>query len=129
LEKKAYSGLDVKIEPLKINQTDLNTKRMLDLMAVRQDDGPMPLYLHTIYRILRSMRMQQQESGGLFDYGLFKRMVNETTMTPAQLGPLNQRLDTLESFMPMEQTTLTTAKLGKKQAKSARGNDWTPEAS
>ncbi|EPE25871.1 P-loop containing nucleoside triphosphate hydrolase [Glarea lozoyensis ATCC 20868] len=123
----AYSKLNVDIVPLKINQTDLNTKRMLDLMAVKQDDGPMPLYLHTIYRILRDMRMKQQKSGALFDYGVFKQMVGNTTMTPAQLGPLTQRLETLESFMNVEQTNLASMS-GKKKAKGIKGIDWSPRA-
>jgi hypothetical protein len=89
---------------------------MLDLMAVSRDDGPMPLYLHAIYRILRDMRIAQQETNGAFSYAEFKRQVMDMTMTPAQLGPLNQRLDTLESFMSKVDT-------GKK------GNDWTPKVS
>jgi hypothetical protein len=47
-------------------------------------------------------------------------------MTPAQLGPLQQRLDTLESFMPDAQTR----NLGNKKGKSVlvnSGNDWTSE--
>jgi hypothetical protein len=51
---------NVRVEPLLLRQSDLNTKRILDLMAVKSDDGPMPLYLHTVYRILREMRMEQQ---------------------------------------------------------------------
>jgi hypothetical protein len=41
--KRTYHALDVQIEPLWISQEDLNTKRMLDLMAVSHDDGPMQL--------------------------------------------------------------------------------------
>lgn len=87
---------------------------MLDLMAVSRDDGPMPLYLHAIYRILRDMRIEQQDTNGVFSYAEFKRQVMSTSMTPAQLGPLHQRLDTLESFMSKTNTGKT-------------GNDWTPK--
>lgn len=100
---------------------------MLDLMAVKQDDGPMPLYLHTIYRILREMRIEQQNSGGSFDYSLFKQNVADTAMTPAQLGPLQQRLDTLESFMPNSQTKelrYSAFKKGKSVPVNS-GNNWT----
>jgi hypothetical protein len=90
--------LNVTIERLQINQSSLNTKRMLDLMAVNQDDGSMPLYLHTITRILREMRLVQQETKASFNYADFKKRVMASTMSPAQQAPLNQRLETLESL-------------------------------
>lgn len=96
--QRSYQFLNVKVEPLIIREHDLNTKRMLDLMAVSRDDGLMPLYLHAIYRILRDMRIAQQETNGTFSYAEFKQKVMDITMTPAQLGPLTQRLDTLEKF-------------------------------
>ena len=100
---------------------------MLDLMAVSHDDGPVPLYMHAIYRILREMRIEQQESGASFSYANFKSRVAETAMTQAQLSPLNQRLETLESFMPQIQTgALGGRKLkGTSKASKQRGNDWT----
>src|SRR4051794_13214278 len=73
--ERTYEGINVKIERLHINQSDLNTKRMLDLMAVNQDDGAMPLYLHAITRILREMRLIQQKTNGFFNYADFKRKV------------------------------------------------------
>lgn len=42
-------------------------------MAVRSNDGPTPLYLHTATRILQEMRLEQQETGGTLNYGEFKR--------------------------------------------------------
>lgn len=122
--KRTYSGMKVQIEPLRINQSDLNTKRMLDLMAVSQDDGPMPLYLHAINRILREMRMVQQATNGTFNYAKFKRLVADTDMTPGQLAPLTQRLDTLESFMPKSQTQSNLKDSTRKQQDEG-GNDWT----
>jgi hypothetical protein len=68
-------------------------------MAVKTDEA-IPLYVHTIYRILREMRIRQQALGGSFDYCEFKRELMDSGLSPTQLGPLNQRLDTLESFMP-----------------------------
>ncbi|PVH72139.1 hypothetical protein DL98DRAFT_611852 [Cadophora sp. DSE1049] len=124
--KRTYSGLNVEIEPLMINQHDLNTKRMLDLMAVNTEDGRMPLYLHEITRILREMRVLQQDSNGSFNYAEFKQKVEDSPMTPAQQAPLTQRLDTLESFMPKSQTGAIknkTKKLGR-----AGGNDWSVKA-
>jgi len=99
-------------------------------MAVSQDDGPMPLYLHTVYRILREMRIEQQEAGTAFDYQDFKLRLMDTAMTPTQLGPLKQRLDMLESFMPPAQTAVKqTYSKGKGRSKKKTadrdGNDWT----
>jgi hypothetical protein len=85
-------------------------------MAVSRDDGPMPLYLHAIYRILCDMRIVQQETNAAFSYAEFKRQAMAMSMMPAQLGPLTQRLDTLESFMS-------------KVNKGKKGNDWTPKVS
>ena len=44
--------------------------------------------------------MSQQATGARFDYETFKSEVLAADLTPAQLAPLNQRLATLESFMP-----------------------------
>ncbi|KAK0124580.1 hypothetical protein ONS95_009529 [Cadophora gregata] len=124
--KRTYSGLNVEIEPLMINQNDLNTKRMLDLMAVNTEDGRMPLYLHEITRILREMRIAQQNSNGSFNYAEFKRQVELSPMTPAQQAPLTQRLDTLESFMPKSQTGAIPKKT--KKSNHPSGNDWSVKA-
>ncbi|KAL5326655.1 hypothetical protein ACEPPN_004343 [Leptodophora sp. 'Broadleaf-Isolate-01'] len=124
--ERTYEGLNVKIEPLKINQNDLNTKRMLDLMAVNTEDGKMPLYLHEITRILRDMRVLQQQTNGSFNYAEFKRQVSLSPMTPAQQAPLTQRLDTLESFMPKSQTEVNNNQT--KNRKNVGGNDWSIKA-
>lgn len=83
---------------------------MLDLMAVGQGDGSMPLYMHTVKRILRDMRLQQQTTRTGFDYPEFKRKVLSASLTPGQLEPLKQRLDTLESFMPQAQVSVPLTK-------------------
>ncbi|KAH7360826.1 hypothetical protein BKA65DRAFT_523720 [Rhexocercosporidium sp. MPI-PUGE-AT-0058] len=120
--KRTYEGLNVEIESLKINQDDLNTKRMLDLMAVNTEDGRMPLYLHEITRILRDMRVMQQQTSGSFNYAEFKRQVSLSPMTSAQQAPLTQRLDTLESFMPKSQTEVKGSQV--KKRRDGGGNDW-----
>lgn len=97
---------------------------MLDLMAVGQGDGPIPLYMHTVQRILREMRMDQQQLGGGFEYYVFKQKLLGSNLTPAQLEPLNQRLDTLESFMPRAQAGAINRKGKKKQQ---RGSGWEPK--
>lgn len=47
---------------------------MLDLMAVKSEDGPTPLYIQTVMRILREMRIAQQKSGIPFSYDMFKEL-------------------------------------------------------
>ncbi|GJC90032.1 hypothetical protein ColLi_13311 [Colletotrichum liriopes] len=96
--RSIYSGIpQVKIEPLKLSDQDLNTRRMLDLMTV--GEGGMPLYLHVVNRIIRDMRLEQQNKGQKFSYTSFKEKLEQEDLTAAQRGPLSQRLDTLESFM------------------------------
>lgn len=100
---------------------------MLDLMAVGQGEGSVPLYMHTVQRILRNMRLEQQETGLPFDYHLFKNRVMDADLLVSQLEPLKQRLDTLESFMPREQVPALGA-FRKKGLKAGRwGSDWNPE--
>ncbi len=56
--QRIYSDLpNVEIEELRFNESDLNTKRMLDLMAVNSSHG-MPLYMSVINRILRELRIE-----------------------------------------------------------------------
>ncbi|EFZ01563.1 AAA-like domain protein [Metarhizium robertsii] len=102
--KKLYKSLpNVEVEELRISQRDLNTKRMLDLMAVSSiQGGTMPLYLHIVTRILRELRVQQQKKGGHFNYRAFRKAIAAAELSPGQSGPLEQRLDTLESFMAEE---------------------------
>ena len=88
----------IKVEELRLGQGDLNTKRMLDLMAV-SSVAKMPLYLHVASRILRDMRVEQQRTSSGFNYSTFKMRLEAENLTKEQLAPLKQRLDTLESFM------------------------------
>ena len=97
--ERTYARLNVEVQPLQLKDSDLNTKRMLDLMAANTDDNSTPLYIHVVHRILREMRMEQQLTGGSFDYNTFKRKIADADLTPAQLLPLSQRLSVLESFM------------------------------
>ncbi|KAM0327075.1 hypothetical protein ACHAQA_006200 [Verticillium albo-atrum] len=119
--EKTYGRIpNVVIEPFQLRDEDLNTQRMLNLMAI--GDGNIPLYMHVVNRILREMRIRQQASGGSFSYAQFKAEIADTELTVAQSSPLQQRLDTLESFM-VPQTPL----FQKKKKKTPKGNDWTPQ--
>lgn len=102
--KRAYKGLpNVDVQELRLGQGSLTTRRMLDLMAVSPGpDGSLPLYCQIVIRILRDLRIKQQLSGGGFNYGEFKQELSRQNLTPGQKGPLEQRLDTLESFMAKE---------------------------
>ena len=96
-------------------------------MAVGQENGPIPLYMHTVQRILREMRLLQQGNGTAFDYGEFKRRILSSGLLPAQIEPLQQRLDTLESFMPSQKVEPTTGKKKGKAKPRSLGSDWTPK--
>ncbi|KAI1433787.1 hypothetical protein GGR50DRAFT_666429 [Xylaria sp. CBS 124048] len=96
--KESYSGLsNVTVEPLRLDQAELNTKRMLELMAF--DPSSQPLYVQVIQRILREMRLDQQEEGNAFSYQTFTNKLGEVQFMGEQKRALQQRLDTLESFM------------------------------
>lgn len=93
-------------------------------MAVKNSEA-VPLYIHTIYRILREMRVVQQLEGSQFNYHEFKRQMMDSGLSSTQLGPLHQRLDTLESFMPKEQVYPGKKGKGKVTASGADEGDWT----
>ncbi|KAJ5471837.1 hypothetical protein N7539_008780 [Penicillium diatomitis] len=127
--KGTYSRFNIEVQPLQIDQSHLNTKRMLDLMSVARDSGAGPLYLQTVQRILREMRLLQQSTGLPFDYQEFKTRVLGSGLLTGQLEPLKQRLDILESFMPPHQAS-AGSKIKKTKAKSRDGgSNWAPKAS
>ncbi|KAK8122268.1 hypothetical protein PG984_010938 [Apiospora sp. TS-2023a] len=118
--KRTYSKLPgVSVEELRLRESDLNTKRMLDLMQV--GGGSMPLYMHVIQRLLRDMRLEQQKSGTDFNYFRFRNSLAQEDLTQQQSIPLQQRLDTLESFMVTNQV-----KPREKPSKTLKGTFWTP---
>ncbi|KAF2437204.1 hypothetical protein P171DRAFT_506491 [Karstenula rhodostoma CBS 690.94] len=117
--RRTYEHLGVDIEPLQVKDGDLNTKRILDLMAIKSEEGSIPLYVHTVNRILREMRLDQQATGAQFNYQNFKSAIQGADLTPAQLAPLNQRLASLESFMPRMEQNVKGKKL-----QVSRGTSW-----
>ena len=134
-----YSCLpNVVVSDFRIHESQLNTKRMLDLMAMGSAAGDAwPLYMHTVTRILRDMRLEQQqrlENDG-FNYGDFKRRLTEQTLVGGQLGPLQQRLDALESFMAPIDATKTRLQGGNgKHGRFVKGEKtvdktWKPKVS
>ncbi|KAJ3493353.1 hypothetical protein NLG97_g4788 [Lecanicillium saksenae] len=119
--EKIYSCLpNVVVSEFRIHESQLNTKRMLDLMAMGSVAGDSwPLYMHSVTRILREMRLQQQALGeDGFSYEDFKRRLADESLIGTQLGPLQQRLDALESFMVPGHATKTRLQTGEgKKAK------------
>lgn len=104
---------------------------MLDLMAVSSiQGGGMPLYLHVVTRILRDLRVQQQQLGTSFDYGAFKTALKHENLTDGQRAPLNQRLETLESFMVKKRAgSYYNSKTTSTGGVIYKGNDWSPVVS
>lgn len=92
--------------------------------------GGIPLYLHVVSRILRDMRIAQQQTNSAFDYKAFKTAISKESLTEGQLLPLQQRLETLESFMVTEQTlaggsaSRSKVKPKEKGNTSAQGVEW-----
>ncbi|KAI1153844.1 hypothetical protein F4825DRAFT_460785 [Nemania diffusa] len=120
--KDSYSELsNVTVEALRLDQTDLNTKRMLELMAF---DRAQPLYAQVIQRILRDMRLLQQKKPSGFNYREFIQKLEQEKLSPDQKRGLQQRLDTLESFMVSEQVKPSYSWNGVVQ----KGTDWAPKA-
>ncbi|KAL5593780.1 hypothetical protein FOBRF1_012882 [Fusarium oxysporum] len=122
---------NVTVQELRFSQDDLNTKRMLNLMVASPGQGEkMPLYLHTVMRILRELRIKQQQRGGGFNYQEFKNAMKAANLTKQQSAPLHQRLETLESFMVKQDAPAEGPKGKKGEGKAAPKNrgrvDWTP---
>lgn len=127
--RETYSRFPrVKVEELRFKETDLNTKRMMDMMAVKEG-AKMPLYLHVVSRILRDLRLEQQRTGSAFDYAAFGQMIEQEQLTPGQKGPLLQRLDTLQSFLAKKQAEafVPPSDGGKNNNIEVAGSDWTPK--
>ncbi|KAI0419825.1 hypothetical protein F5X98DRAFT_384106 [Xylaria grammica] len=118
----SYSELDhVTVEALRLDQTDLNTKRMLELMAF---DKTQPLYAQVIQRILRDMRLAQQEKQTPFNYHEFIQKLEGERLSPDQWRGLRQRLDTLQSFMVPGQVNPS----GNHKRGVRLGTNWMPRA-
>ncbi|KAF3937497.1 hypothetical protein ABW19_dt0201093 [Dactylella cylindrospora] len=88
----------VTVKPLLFKPSQLTITTMLQLMSVGQDNTS--LYLQVVNRILRDMAA---EGAGGFDYESFKRQLEQQNFTPQQWGPLDIRLELLESFIGAEQ--------------------------
>ncbi len=85
----------VNVQPFRLRPRDLNVSSILTLMSVDQSQS-VPLYIGQITKILREMASTSLNG---FDYNEFKRRLQKSHLTRAQQGPLQQRLELLESFL------------------------------
>lgn len=67
------------------------------------------------------MRIEQQATGNHFSYQAFRRQLDKADLSDGQRAPLEQRLDTLESFMVKTQTV--PVPVVKPHSKTARGKN------
>ena len=85
----------VNVQPFRLRPQDLNVSSMLSLMSVDQSQSA-PLYIGQITKILREMASTSPEG---FNYIEFKQRLQASKLSRAQQGPLQQRLELLESFV------------------------------
>ena len=97
--RAAYAQIPgIVVTPFKLRPHDLNVEAIMALMAVDQTEKQ-PLYIGQVTMILREM---SAASSGGFDYLQFKRRLLSANLNKAQLGPLHQRLQLLESFLTLD---------------------------
>ena len=78
---------------------------MLTLMSVDQTQAA-PLYMGQLTKVLREMA---SESSGNFNYPDFRLRLDRVDLDRKQREFLNQRLDLLESFLDLEDSTASPA--------------------
>ncbi|MCJ1308201.1 hypothetical protein MMC25_001854 [Agyrium rufum] len=96
--------------PLLFRDEQLDSERLMTLMAVKTKEGSIPLYMEAILRILRQMAIEGRGSKGL-NYQKFKLCLEAESFNRDQNGPLKMRLALLESFMTTLQTKVPVDKI------------------
>lgn len=94
-----------RVLPLYLSDSQLTISRILKMMAVdvtSAGPGSGPLYMDLVRSIIREMAMD----GGGFTYTRFRERLKKQKWINGQAGPLDMRLQLLESFM--EPNTLWT---------------------
>ncbi|EEH04276.1 conserved hypothetical protein [Histoplasma capsulatum G186AR] len=89
-----------KVSRLYLREDQLTLGMMKDLMAVN-DEATTPLYMEIVTKVLRDMAEESPGRRGT-NFKEFKQRLEQQGLNKGQLGPLNMRLDLLESFL--EQT-------------------------
>ncbi|KAK8872461.1 hypothetical protein PGQ11_002975 [Apiospora arundinis] len=93
-----------KVMPLYLTESQLNISRILKLMAVDPTTSNMPLYMEVVTNITRQMAME----GPDFTYTEFRRRLEEVKWVKGQDGPLQMRLQLLDTFLAPSPLTKTT---------------------
>ncbi|PPJ58981.1 hypothetical protein CBER1_04084 [Cercospora berteroae] len=86
------------VRPLLLRSSDLSVDRINKLMALAEKEGPPPLYMEIIQRILRRMAIENTTAKG-FNYKRFHDLLDKENLTREQRAPMNLRFSLLESFM------------------------------
>lgn len=105
--------------PLYIKEEHLSVGRMGTLMLMNDFSEP-PLYIGSLFRILREMATQDNGSPGL-NYADFISRLSQQDFSPQQTGPLNLRLQLLEAFLADRVQTQESSALLDDVFKSAQG--------
>ncbi|KAK8112289.1 uncharacterized protein PG998_008746 [Apiospora kogelbergensis] len=93
-----------KVMPLYLTESQLNISRILKLMAFDPTSGNVPLYMEVVVNITRQMAME----GPSFTYTEFRRRLDEVQWVRGQEGPLNMRLQLLDTFLAPSPLTKNT---------------------
>ncbi|TAQ89213.1 hypothetical protein B7494_g2439 [Chlorociboria aeruginascens] len=104
--EKSYASMELDtdakkptVKVLKFKERDINVERMMSMMSV-SSNGQKPLYIETITKILRKMAVEFPTTKGI-NYGVFKQRLGSEVLTDSQKGPLNLRIDLLESLLDL----------------------------
>ncbi|THV43760.1 hypothetical protein BGAL_0950g00010 [Botrytis galanthina] len=88
-------GLPPRVVPLYLNEDQLDSSRILKLMAFDPNSDNVPLYMGAVMSIIREIAM----SGVKFTYTLFRQRLADVRWTAGQKTPLNMRLQMLDTFL------------------------------
>ncbi|KLJ13847.1 hypothetical protein EMPG_11229 [Blastomyces silverae] len=109
-----------KVSRLYFREDQLTLGMMKDLMAVSGEGAP-PLYMEVVTKVLREMAEEALGGRGI-NFNAFKQRLYDEGLNQGQLGPLNMRLNLLESFL---EKTYTKPTRGLKAGKGRQSeNTW-----
>lgn len=109
-------GCKVVIEPLILKEEYLDVERVKTFMVTDGGEG-LPLYMHSVFRVLREMALEPGAKPGI-DFLDFRTRVEGLDLTLSQKIPLGLRMDLLQEFIEDQKVR------GRKQTK--KGNNWEP---
>ncbi|KAK2810313.1 hypothetical protein FQN50_003044 [Emmonsiellopsis sp. PD_5] len=108
-----------KVSRMYFREDQMTIGMMKDLMAV-SGNGTTPLYMEVVTKVLREMAEENQGRRGI-NFQLFRSRLREARFTKDQNGPLEMRLQLLESFLQKPGTTVVR---GKNRYAMPEGNVW-----